>query len=73
MRELGVVMKVKPTGMLWMMPAGWLSRHQQDVIEYLEEENKILREKLGTGILKISMSLVQAVGGSLYRTIKPGP
>jgi hypothetical protein len=58
MRELGVVMKVKPTGMLWMMPAGWLSRHQQDVIEYLEEENKILREKLGTGILKIRMSLV---------------
>jgi hypothetical protein len=25
-----------------------MNRHQQDVIEYLKEENKILREKLGT-------------------------
>jgi hypothetical protein len=28
-------MKVKPTGMLLMMLAGWVNRHQQDVIEYL--------------------------------------
>ena len=34
--------------MLLMMLAGWLNRHQQDLIEYLREENKILREKLGT-------------------------
>jgi len=24
-RELGVVVKAKPVGMLWMMPAGWLN------------------------------------------------
>jgi transposase len=30
-----------------MMLAGWINRHQQDMIEYLKEENKILREKLG--------------------------
>ena len=30
-----------------MLMAGWLNRHQQDVIEYLKEENRILREKLG--------------------------
>ena len=41
-------MKVKPMGMLLMMLAGWINRHQQDVVEYLEEENKVLREKLGT-------------------------
>jgi len=41
-------MKPQPMGMLLMMLAGWLNRHQQDVIEYLKEENKILREKLGT-------------------------
>jgi len=35
--------------MLLMMLAGWISRHQQDVTMYLKEENKILREKLGTG------------------------
>jgi hypothetical protein len=30
-----------------MMLAGWINRHQQDMIEYLKAENKILREKLG--------------------------
>ncbi len=34
--------------MLLMMLAGWINRHQQDVIAYLKEENKILREKPGT-------------------------
>ena len=29
------------------MMASWMNRHQQDMIEYLMEENKILREKLG--------------------------
>ncbi len=41
-------MKANPMGMLWMMLAGPINRHQQDVITYLKEENKILREKLGT-------------------------
>ena len=41
-------MQVKPMGMLLMMLAGWVKRHQQDVIMYLKEENEILREKLGT-------------------------
>ena len=27
--------------------AGWIQRHQQDVIEYLREENRVLREQLG--------------------------
>lgn len=40
-------MKVEPMGMLLMMLAGWLNRHLQDVTEYLKQENKILREKLG--------------------------
>ena len=26
--------------------AGWISRHQQDVIEYLIEENRVLEEQL---------------------------
>jgi len=41
-------MKVKPMGMLSMMLAGWINQHQQDVITHLKEENRILREKLGT-------------------------
>jgi hypothetical protein len=27
--------------------AGWINRGQQDVIEYLQEENRVLREQLG--------------------------
>jgi hypothetical protein len=41
-------MKIKPMEMLLMMLAGWANRHHQDVLTYLKEENKILREKLGT-------------------------
>ncbi len=26
---------------------GWVNRGQQDVIEYLQEENRVLREQLG--------------------------
>jgi hypothetical protein len=29
-------MKVRPTGMLLMMLAGWVNRHLQDVITYLK-------------------------------------
>ena len=32
---------------LLMTIAGWLNRKQQDAIEYLKEENRILREQLG--------------------------
>lgn len=41
-------MKNQPMTMILVMLAGWLNRHQQDMIEYLKEENKILREQLGT-------------------------
>ncbi len=37
-------------GMLWMMLAGRINQRQQEVIAYLKEENKVLRERLGTGI-----------------------
>jgi len=30
-----------------MLFAGWVNQHQQDVIEYLQEENRVLREQLG--------------------------
>ena len=40
-------MRTRPWTVLLIMLAGWMNRHQQDIIEYLIEENKILREKLG--------------------------
>ena len=30
-----------------MIFAGWVNRHQLDVIEYLQEENRVLKERLG--------------------------
>ncbi len=33
--------------LLMLIFAGWVSRHQQDVIEYLQEENRTLLEQLG--------------------------
>jgi hypothetical protein len=34
--------------------AGWMSRHQQDVIAYLVEENRVLREQIGNQRLKFN-------------------
>ena len=33
--------------LLVVMLAGWVNRHQQSVIEYLQTENRALREQLG--------------------------
>jgi hypothetical protein len=37
----------KPWTFFLVAVAGWMNRQQQQVIEYLREENRILREKLG--------------------------
>ncbi len=34
---------------LIMIVSGWVNRSQQDVIEYLQAENRVLREHLGDG------------------------
>ncbi len=36
---------------LVLIIAGWVNRSQQDVIEYLQAENRVLREQLGDGRL----------------------
>ena len=36
-----------PFQLLLLMFAGWVNRHQMDVIEYLQEENRVLKERLG--------------------------
>ena len=40
-------MTLKPWTFLIVAIAGWMNRQQQDVIEFLREENRVLREKLG--------------------------
>ena len=43
-------MNALPLQFLMLIFAGWVNRHQQDVIEYLEAENRFLLEQLG-GVL----------------------
>lgn len=38
---------LQPLHLLLMMFAGWVNRHQLDVIDYLREENRVLKEHLG--------------------------
>jgi len=56
-------MKVKLMGMLLMMLAGWINRHQQDVIVYLKEENEVLRRRLGTKHILLGVSHDGLTGG----------
>jgi hypothetical protein len=44
--ELGL-MNTLPLQFLMMIFAGWVNRHQQEVIEYQQEENRALRDQLG--------------------------
>ena len=34
--------------------AGWVNRHQDDLIDYLREENRVLREHLGPRPLRLT-------------------
>ena len=36
----------QPWQLLVVSVAGWINRHQQDVIAYIQEENRILKHKL---------------------------
>ena len=40
-------MAAEPLQFLLMLMAGWVNRRQVDVIDYLLEENRVLREQLG--------------------------
>jgi hypothetical protein len=43
-----------PFRLLLISLAGWLTQQQQDVIDYLQEENRVLREQLGGKRLSFS-------------------
>jgi putative transposase len=38
---------LRPWHILLISLAGWINRHQQEIIEYLQTENQILKRKLG--------------------------
>jgi hypothetical protein len=41
-----ILMQIKPLSILLVILAGWINSHQQEMIEYLKEENRILWEKI---------------------------
>ena len=43
-----------PLQFVLVMLAGWVNRQQQEVIGYLEAENRVLREQLGPGRLRFT-------------------
>ena len=43
-----------PFRLLLISLAGWLNQRQQDVIDYLQEENRVLREQLGAKRLRFN-------------------
>jgi putative transposase len=43
-----------PFRLLLISRAGWLNQRQQDVIDYLQEENRVLREQLGDKRLRFN-------------------
>ncbi len=47
-------MNTLPLQFLILIFAGWVNRGQQDVIEYLQAENRVLREQLGARRLRLT-------------------
>jgi hypothetical protein len=39
-----------PLRILLLTFAGWISHHQQDVIEYVTEEERVLKERYGVEV-----------------------
>jgi len=43
-----------PFRLLLISLAGWVKQHQREVIDYLEEENRVLREQLGNKRVRLN-------------------
>ncbi|RKY16043.1 MAG: hypothetical protein DRQ55_18790, partial [Planctomycetota bacterium] len=49
-----MVTAIQPLQLLLVAVAGWMGRRQQEVIEYLVEENRVLKEQLGGRRLRLT-------------------
>jgi transposase InsO family protein len=45
---------LSPVRLLLVTLAGWVNRHQQEVIDYLVEENRVLHEQLGGRLVRLN-------------------
>ena len=57
---------MSPWHVLLVALAGWLNREQQKVIEYLKEENRVLREQLGAKRLVAEIVISAGIGALKY-------
>jgi hypothetical protein len=65
-----------PLSFLVVSLSGWMNQHQQQVIHYLIEENRVLREQIGNRRMRFSddqrrrlAARAKAIGGSSSREI----
>jgi hypothetical protein len=52
--SLGAMVRFSPFRFVLVALAGWINQQQRDVIDYLQEENRALREQLGPGRLRFT-------------------
>ncbi len=50
-------MRFAPWQLLAVIVAGWMSQQQQQVTDYLRDENRVLREKLGKKRVRLPFPL----------------
>ncbi len=51
---VGMARVIRPWQIFVVAAAGWISRHQDAVIEYLREENRVLKQQLGGRRLRLT-------------------
>ena len=51
---IGMARVIRPWQILIVAAAGWIGRHQDAVIEYLREENRVLKQQLGGRRLRLT-------------------
>jgi putative transposase len=56
-----------PLQVLLVTLAGWVNRHQQHVIEYLAEENRVLKEQLKGRRLRLTDDQRRRLAAKVYR------
>ena len=61
---------IQPLHLLVVAMAGWISRHQQAVIDYLIEENRVLKEQVAGNQLRFTdEQRIQLAAEALRRCI----
>ena len=43
----GMIFRMNPLSLVLICLAGWMNRHQQVVVEYIQQEIRVLQEQLG--------------------------